>query len=321
MLPPPAGVLKLDQNEVPIQPPDYVVEAASYMSRFVNWYPPRELYDEVKTLYAEYAGVKPEYVVLFPGVDGFFELFLRGVKKLVAPAPCFYKFEEYARSLGVEILGASIAGRFRLELSEFLDLAKRADAIYIDSPNDPSGQLLISPRDLEEVLALGKPTVVDEAFFEFSGVSIVDLVESWPNLAVVRTMSKAFLLAGFRITPVVFGRQFKLHDGLWISLPSLAAARAALYKRDYVDDVVKTVKGEAQFLFGELQRLGFDVLPTYANFILAKGPPGLARGLRKFGVWVRDEEERLGPGYVRITVGTRGMNLQLVRTLALLINS
>jgi len=105
-----------------------------------------------------------------------------------------------------------------------------------------------------------------------------------------------------------------------VSLPSLAAARAALYKRDYVAEVVKMVKEGVAYLAEELPRLGMRAWPSYANFVLARGPPGLAGALRKHGVWVRDEEGRLGAGFVRITVGTREMNLQLVRTLRVVLS-
>ena len=100
-----------------------------------------------------------------------------------------------------------------------------------------------------------------------------------------------------------------------VSLPSLAAARAALYKRDYVEEVVKAVRDGVSYLSEEFPRLGLRIWLSRTNFVLARGPPGLAGALRKHGVWVRDEEGRLGAGFVRITVGTREMNLQLVRTL------
>ena len=203
-------------------------------------------------------------------------------------------------------------------MAELLAVVKGADAVYIDNPNNPTGQLLLFPRQVEEVLALGKPTIVDEAYFEFSGVTVAQLVESWPNLAVVRTMSKAFLLAGMRVSPVLLGDGFNIHYNtvrFRLSLPSLAAARAALYKSDYVAEVVKMVKEGVAYLSEELPRLGVRAWPSYANFVLARGSPGLAGALRKHGVWVRDEEGRLGAGFVRITVGTREMNLQLVRTL------
>jgi len=319
MLPPPAGVLKLDQNEVPIPPPQHVLDAARQALAVANWYQPAELYEEVRSLYAEYAGVSPRRVWLFPGADDFFEGVLRGVRSLAVASPCYFLLEDQAQFFGVSLVRTPLKGdEFRLDLAEFLAAAKGADAVYIDNPDNPTGQLLLTPRQIEEVLALGKPTVVDEAYFEFSGVTAAQLVESWPNLAVVRTMSKAFLLAGMRVSPVLLGDGFRVHHNtvrFRVSLPSLAAARAALYKRDYVEEVVKVVREGVSYLSEELPRLGLRVWLSRTNFVLARGPPGLAGVLRKYGVWVRDEEGRLGAGFVRITVGTREMNLQLVRTL------
>jgi histidinol phosphate aminotransferase apoenzyme (EC 2.6.1.9) len=296
-----------------------VLDAARQALAVANWYQPAELYEEVRRLYAEYAGVSPEHVWLFPGADDFFEGVLRRVGSLAVVSPTYFLLEDQAQFFGVSLLKTPLRGdEFKLDLTEFLEVAKRADAVYIDNPNNPTGQLLLSPRQLEEVLALGKPTVVDEAYFEFSGVTAAQLVESWPNLAVVRTMSKAFLLAGMRISPILAGGGFKFHYNtvrFRVSLPSLAAARAALYKRDYVEEVVKAVREGAALLTEELPRLGLRVWPSYTNFVLARGPPGLAKLLRRYGVWVRDEEPRLGPGFVRITVGTRELNLQLIRTL------
>lgn len=319
MLPPPAGVLKLDQNEVPIPPPQHVLDAARQALAVANWYQPAELYEEVRSLYAEYAGVSPRRVWLFPGADDFFEGVLRRVRSLAVVSPTYFLLEDQAQFFGVLLVRTPLRGdEFRLDLAEFLAVAKGADAVYMDNPNNPTGQLLLSPRQLEEVLALGKLTIVDEAYFEFSGVTAAQLVESWPNLVVVRTMSKAFLLAGMRVSPVLLGDGFRTHYNtvrFRVSLPSLAAARAALYKRDYVEEVVKVVKEGVSYLLEELPRLGLRVWPSRTNFVLARGPPGLAGLLRKYGVWVRDEEGRLGAGFVRITVGTREMNLQLVRTL------
>jgi len=318
-LPPPAGVIKLDQNEVPIPPPQHVVEAAAQALAVANWYQPAALYDEVRALYAEYAGVSPARVWLFPGADDFFEYVLHRAKRVAVVSPTYFLFEDQAKFHGVELLQTPLREEeFKLDLAEFLSAAKGADAVYIDNPNNPTGQLLLRPREVEEVLALGKPTVVDEAYFEFSGVTVAQLAEAWPNLAVVRTMSKAFLLAGMRVSPVIVGAGYRLHYNtvrFRVSLPSLAAARAALYNRGYVENVVKIVKEGAAYLREELTRLGIKTWPTYANFILAKGPPGLAAALREYGVWVRDEEQRLGPGHVRITVGTPEINAQLVRTL------
>ncbi|WP_333639215.1 histidinol-phosphate transaminase [Pyrobaculum aerophilum] len=319
MLPPPAGVLKLDQNEVPIPPPSHVVEAAAQALAVSNWYQPAALYDEVRGLYAEYAGVDPKYVWLFPGADDFFEPLLRTARAVAVPSPTYFLFEDQAQFHGASLVKTPLRGEeFRLDLAEFLDAARRADAVYLDNPNNPTGQLLLKPGEVEEVLALGKPTIIDEAYFEFSGATVANLVDSWPNLAVVRTMSKAFLLAGLRVTPVIAGRGWRIHYNtvrFRVSLPSLAAARAALYKRDYVAEVVRQIREGARYLREELSRLGVKTWPTYANFILARGPPGFAQALRKYGVWVRDEEARLGPGYVRITIGTEEVNAQLIRTI------
>ncbi|MGC9130941.1 MAG: pyridoxal phosphate-dependent aminotransferase [Pyrobaculum sp.] len=319
-LPPPAGVLKLDQNEVPIPPPEHVVAAAAQALSVSNWYQPAALYDEVRQLYAEYSGVDPSRVWLFPGADDFFDMLLHRVKTLAAPRPTYFLLEDQSAFNRVALVQSPLTGEeFRLDFSDFLDKAKRADAVYVDNPNNPTGQLLLGQREVEELLALGKPTIVDEAYFEFSGVTVAGLVESWPNLAVVRTMSKAFLMAGFRVTPVLAGRGWEIHYNtvrFRVSLASLAAARAALYKRDYVNDVVRQIREGAELLRQGLAKAGVKTWPTWANFLLARGPPGFAQLLRKHGVWVRDEERRLGPGYVRITVGTREVNLQLLRTVA-----
>ncbi|MFN7105814.1 MAG: pyridoxal phosphate-dependent aminotransferase, partial [Pyrobaculum sp.] len=302
MLPPPAGVLKLDQNEVPIPPPQHVVEAAAAALHVSNWYQPAQLYDEVRRLYAEYAGVRPDYVYLFPGADNFFEYVLLKAGRVAAPSPTYFLFEDQAAFHGVELLQSPLRD-FTLDLADFLDKAKRAEAIYIDNPNNPTGQLIIGR--LEEVLSLGKHTIVDEAYFEFSGVTAAGLVESWPNLTVVRTMSKAFLLAGLRVTPVITRQKVHYNTVRFrVSLPSLAAARAALYSRQYVTQVVETVRRGVEVLRKGLESLGIKTWPTYANFILARGPPGLATLFKRGGIWVRDEEARLGAGFVRITAGT-----------------
>ena len=150
---------------------------------------------------------------------------------------------------------------------------------------------------------------------------MVEYVENYRNLVVLRTLSKAFCLAGLRITILIAGDNIKkliYKKILKFRVPtlSLVVARDALLNRDYFEKVVEEIRGERRRLISELNRLGLKAYDSHTNFILVKTDrEELVSLLRNRGIYVKDVSNQLNDYYMRITVGDKESNDLLIRTL------
>jgi histidinol-phosphate aminotransferase len=192
---------------------------------------------------------------------------------------------------------------------------RRPDVVFVTSPNNPTGQS-VSLTDLRRLLdATPGILIVDEAYGEFSAQpSAVALVEDYPTkLVVSRTMSKAFAFAGGRLgylvaTPAVIEAMLLVRLPYHLSAPTQAAARAALRHADDTLGSVATLIGERERVTTALSGMGFQVVPSDANFVLfgrfADAPATWQRYLDA-GVLIRD----VGiPEYLRTTIGLADEN-------------
>jgi histidinol-phosphate aminotransferase len=199
-----------------------------------------------------------------------------------------------------------------------LDLIEEAaevepDVVFVCSPNNPTGN--VQPVGSVAALAEALPralVIVDEAYVEFGGASALPLVSSLPNVAVVRTFSKAFAMAGARLgyvlaDPGVVEDLQRVRLPYHLSAVSQAAGLVALRHRDEALAVLDAVRTQRDRIVGALSGLpGVTVFPSEANFVLFV-PPGdpiaVWRGLLDRGVLVRDLTAVV-PGSLRVTAGT-----------------
>ncbi|HJY87263.1 MAG TPA: histidinol-phosphate transaminase, partial [Candidatus Acidoferrales bacterium] len=243
---------------------------------------------------------------------------------LVEPTFAMYRF--YAELAGARILSLHYdrAMRFPLE-GVRRALRRRPRVFFLANPNNPTGTL-VDQVTLEQILKAAPRTlvVVDEAYAEFSGVTILPGIRRHSNLIVTRTFSKAAGLAGLRVGCLLACRRLadvlrKAHSPYPVSSAALVAAAAATrdiaYIRRYAQGVARSRRKLAQVLAG----LGIRAFPSAANFILAdfgRRAPGLLRALRRQGILLRDRQSDFGsPGYVRITIGTPAQVRRLIRAL------
>lgn len=326
-------LVKLDQNESPFRPPDIIFDSLHDAIESINFYQTDKLYDEVCRLYAEYAGCSVDRVFIAPGADNFYDEFFyhyRVSGVVVAPRPTYFLFEEQAKHLNYRVVGPRLKpDKFKLDAIKVIESADRADFIYIDNPNNPTGCLISDVEDLKMIVKeAGRPVIVDEAYYEFmDGDSIVDYVEDYSNLAVLRTMSKAFCLAGLRITILIAGdniRELIYKKILKFRVPtlSLVVAREALLNRGYIEKIVGKICRERGRLINELNRLGLKAYNSHTNFILVKtDKEGLISLLRDRGIYVKDVSTQLKGYYMRITVGDKKSNDLLIKTLKELLDT
>jgi histidinol-phosphate aminotransferase len=332
--PPPGGGIRLDLNEAPWGPPERVVEAVARAAREANRYPRREEVERLYELLSDYVGVDPRMLVVGLGGDMVLEKAFHLVAEpggsVVAPSPSFSMYPVYASAYGMRLSGPRLQLRgeeWGLDVGELLEAMRRWEPrlVAVDNPNNPTGSLLLGEAELSELLEeacrRGTLVVLDEAYYEFSGVTHVGLTEAYDCLLVVRTLSKAFGLAGLRVGYGVAapGLAEKLRALMPPFLPrtSIAAATAALEDPGYAEERVRLLRREREWLRSRLRGLGAAAYQSWTNFILVRVPwlEDPVAALAERGILVRRVPLE-GGGWMRVTVGAPRENSLLVSALA-----
>lgn len=244
--------------------------------------------------------------------------------------PTYSMYPEYARDTFTEYEAFPRRDDFRVDVAAAIDviLTRRPSLVLVTSPNNPTGTAM-PEGDIRAVttaaLSAGAMVIVDEAYAEFrhSGVpSACTLLADYPNLVVVRTMSKAFALAGARLGYAVAADRRVIDALMVVRLPyhlsavTQAVALTALQHADVLQSQVELLRAERDALSAWLVEQGFTVAPSDANFILFGTFPDrdvVWQGLLDRGVLIR----QTGPqGWLRVTVGTPAENGMFRQALA-----
>ncbi|MBN1835236.1 MAG: aminotransferase class I/II-fold pyridoxal phosphate-dependent enzyme [Spirochaetales bacterium] len=314
--------LELDLNEMPYPPADTVVEAARMGLESLNRYAEPAALDQLTRVLADYAGVEKEHLLLGPGSD----LLLREIvmcfaagRKVVMASPSFLPTVQVARRFAGRLVRIRLSPPdFALAREPLLEELTGPCLVIIDNPNNPTGRLVLDRDTAREVLERPETLlVVDEAYFEFSGLTFAGLVSDYGNLALSRTLDKAFSLAGARVGYLIAGQTFLdafPGSATFLPRPSLLAAIEALREPGYMWRNVELVMRERERLREQLESLGALVYPSSSNFLLLRSRiPTLAEALREQGILVLDLSSQLGPGYLRVAVGTPEQDDAFVR--------
>jgi len=328
-----ANLVKLNTNENPYPPSPRAIEAiqqaaASGLERYPD---PTSL--AVREAVARRHGLQADQVFAGNGSDEVlahaFFAFFQQAEPLLMPDVSYSFYRVYAQLYGIACELLPVDEGLRIDIDAMAARARGSCAgLVIANPNAPTGIGLPLAR-IEQLLAAcpTRVVLVDEAYVDFGGESALPLVGKYPNLLVVQTLSKSRSLAGLRVGFAC--GQAHLIDGLvrvkdsFNSYPldrlATAGAVAALEDEDWFrstrDKVVDTREG----LSLQLEDLGFQVLPSQANFIFARHPKRdaaeLAAQLRERAVLVRHFRQPRIAQYLRISIGTREQCGALVRAL------
>ena len=252
---------------------------------------------ELKAALAEYAGVDPACIGTGCGSDDILDSAIRALAepgdRIAFCAPTFAMVPIFARLNGVEPVAIPMTSSWDIDP----DALARADArvIYVCSPNNPTGT--VASRGALDRLIASAPGVVllDEAYAEFCAESILDLAKASERVLVVRTMSKAFGLAGLRVgyavgAPSLIAEVEKSRGPYKVSTVAERAAVAALmHDRTWVAERVGAARASRDRLATSLRALGLAPLPSQANFVFVPiaDAPAVARRMRERGVAVR----------------------------------
>ncbi|MCG6873055.1 MAG: histidinol-phosphate transaminase [Gammaproteobacteria bacterium] len=316
-----AGLIKLDAMESPYTWPTEMVDGWLEMLRGVelNRYPDaaaNAVRERVHTYMKVPKGVE---VLLGNGSDELIQIVAMALggpgRTVMAPAPSFVMYEIVARSLGMEFVGVPLAADFGLDEDSLLQaLERRAPALlFLAYPNNPTGNLF-DRAVVERVIAAAPGLVVlDEAYFPYAQRSFMPELERFPNLVVMRTVSKIGL-AGLRLGvlaghPDWLGEFEKVRLPYNISALTQASAEFALAHYAVFDEHVQRICTERRRLEQRMQALdGVHCFPTATNFILfrtGQDPARLTQAIREAGVLIKNLHQPNGPlaGCLRVSVG------------------
>jgi histidinol-phosphate aminotransferase len=290
-------------------------------------------YEAARQKLAAYYGVKPGQLVLTNGTDDAIkvicETFVEPGDVLLVPAPTFPIYQFFHEAAGGRTERVYFDEDFRLPLPSLLQALRHGVRwVALANPNNPTGTM-VPRRDLRVMLEAAPETafVVDEAYYEYSGQTVIPWLRRYPNLMVTRTFSKAFGLAALRMGCIIANAETadvmrRGQNPFSANTLALTGACAAVAHADDALRLAAQVRAEREKLQDWLHQQGIPVVPSKANFILAQfGPnsPEIGRRLRARGILVRDwnYDPRLR-GFLRITAGTAGQMRILKRELSVL---
>jgi len=311
------SVIKLNTNENPYPPSPRVLAALRKATNGSLRLYPQPMSDTLRSAAAEVYGVRPENIIAGNGSDEILSMLLRifvGPGDRVAfPVPTYSLYDTLIEiQAGVR---AAVEYPSDFSLPESL-AAQNAALTFLCNPNAPSGTL----AGLQEVEQLARRVagilVVDEAYVDFAGsegASSLPLIRRLPNLVVLRSFSKSFSLAGMRIglgfapEEIILG-MMKVKDSYNVNRLSMVAATAALQDIPWMTRNVRRIQSSRKKLTSGLERLGYHVYPSHANFVLARkqeqNMSAVYEQLKVRNILVRYFDTPGLQDCLRITVGT-----------------
>lgn len=313
-----AGKIRLDFNENTAGCGPAVLRALAKLTpQQFAMYPE---YQESTARIARHLGARREEVLLTNGGDDalrvFFDAFVEPGTHILICEPTFPMYRYWAEIAGARIEVCRYDRKMRLPLRDVLvALRKKPRVFFLANPNNPTGTL-VGRAALRKILQRASRTavVLDEAYAEFSGFSSLPWIRRYANLFIARTFSKAAGLAALRLGAVIAAKDSlepvrRAMPPFPVNLAALVAAEAALRERKTIARYVRTVNGLRASFAAQLQKLGAVTYPSGGNFLLANfgaDGPALFAKLERKGILLRDRSKDIGPGFVRITIGTAG---------------
>ncbi len=325
---PPLGarVIKLNTNENPYPPSARAVDALRALDPDALRRYPHPFADEFRRAAATVVGVDPTWVLAGNGSDDLLTILVRATagpgRPVVYPTPTYVLYRTLAEIQDAPVVEVPFDADFTLPVDRLA--AAQGALTCVANPNSPSGTATPTERLGALAAALDGILVVDEAYAAFADENAVALLDTHPNLVILRTLSKSHGLAGLRLGfaiahPAVLGGLAKVKDSYNVDAVAARVGAAAILDTAHTADIVARIQANRAQLTAGLQRLGCRVWPSQANFVLVRPPGGDAariyRELEQRGILVRYFDEPALAEMLRITVGTRTQQDALITTL------
>lgn len=320
----PADIIRMGSNENPLGPSSLAIQALTKNLHLINTYPESNI-DDLKDQIASYAGVNPKEVII--GGDGADEILDVLAKTLIEPGdeyivhPPSYMYYEFTFSIygAVPVYARWAVEENCLDVDSVLEaITPKTKVIFLCTPNNPTGGL-ISKKDIKTILeSTDAMVVVDEAYWEFSGVNNLELLEEYDNLFILRTFSKVMGLAGMRIGYGIGQRKFieymhRVKPVFSLIKLSYIAASATLNDPDYIKKSTQLSIDSREFLYDEMSKFPeLKVFKSFANYILVDvrntgmNSKKITEKLMENGIIVRDcsSFRGLDDYWIRVSVAT-----------------
>lgn len=312
------GNVWLNANEYPVAPHFELTEQT------LNRYPEPQPEQVIKR-YAQYAGVQCEQLIVSRGADEAIELLMRAFcepeqDSILYCPPTYGMYQVSAETLGIKIKTVPTTSDWQLDLQAIAQNLDTVKLIYVCSPNNPTGNL-IKPEDIKSLLKQANDralVVIDEAYIEFTPQSsVVSWLNEYPNLVILRTLSKAFALAGLRCgfaianKPVIDALQ-KVIAPYPLATPVADIASQALSKEgiETMRQNVEKLNNQKQTFIEALNKLSIveKVYPSWSNYLCVKFQEGkdVFKTLWDQGIILRDQSKSTGQtNMIRISIGTQ----------------
>jgi histidinol-phosphate aminotransferase len=322
------GTLRLDFNENPIGCSPLARQAIRNLTAAaVSMYPEQE---SVRRELATFFGVHTNQLLLTNGTDEALHLivdtFVEPADTVLLVEPTFAMYRFYSELAGARIHALRYGAAMQFPIRALLAaLRKKPRIFFLANPNNPTGGVL-QPAELRRILNAARETLVvlDEAYFEFSGITILPWTRRRNNLVVTRTFSKAAGLAGLRLGCIFANRSIaelfrKAQSPYPVNVAALAAARATVRDQTFLRKTLREFRRSRKVLERGLTKLGIPFFPSAANFVLlflGARAKEVVSSLAGQGTLIRDRSSDFGgAGYVRITFGRLSHTRRVLRQL------
>ncbi len=335
-------LIRLGSNENPYGPSPHVLEAIQNHLSDVNLYPDNTCADIADKM-AEQLGVDPARLIFDCGAESILVLMLnlclRPGDKVVSLAPSFPVINIFSAAVGAEVIGVPHEDDLSFSADKFCDALKGdVRLVYLCMPNNPTGSYFTGP-DLEKIVAAAASEtmfLLDEAYFEFAQdkpdyPDAIGILESagQPYIS-LRTMSKAYALAGMRIGYGIgyceeFTNMLKRANTVFnVGVLTLKAAEAALEDKAHLEKYLAAVSSEKARVEQELKSQGVRLFNSAGNFNCVSVPTleqaqAIEAGMQKAGIFIKAQKGRGKEGVLRITIGKPAENNRMLAEIISLI--
>lgn len=335
----PAGSVDLYIGENPYPPSPHVLKAIAAAAENINKYPD-SAGDAVKEKIADYTKTNKKQIVIGNGSDDLIEMmvkvFVKQKEKVIIPIPGYFSYWRSTIIRGGVPVFVDRKDNFDLDIEKLVQAGTSPDAklVFIGSPNNPTGNIVSQEEIIEILEKMDCIIVVDECYFEFSQNTVIDLLQTYENLIVLRSLSKTFGLAGLRFGYAIahptlihyFNKAIQMYP---VNKLAQAAVIAALDDLEYMKANIQKICQEREALTEKIGDLGFTVYPSETNFLLvrteASGISGndIVESLKSNNVFVQNIG--LKPGldayYFKTAVGTKEENEILLKHLKQIVSN
>jgi histidinol-phosphate aminotransferase len=305
--------LRLDMNESTTGcSPRVLAKLNNVTAKTLALYPRREPGEK---LVADFLGLKSEQVLLTNGADEGIDLLCRAYlepgDEIIVITPAFAMYEVFAQTEDAKVVRVPTDANFSFPTERVLQaITPRTRVVVICNPNNPTGLAVERASILKVIEAAPDAAILlDEAYFEFYGQTLMDQIGRIPNLSIARTFSKAYGLAGLRLGVMTGDKEQisvlrRMASPFNVNAFAIECLAEALADREFVNAYIAEVRAGREWLRKALEELHFKCWPSQANFVLCRfgdQKKAILEALRARGIALRDRPDC--EGCVRITVG------------------